>query len=240
MSDATARGERQASARGAHARRTPGHRAVVGLAVSALAACSSPPPVEDVIPRGRVPQGDTWCRMLTTEQVETLLGDGDMDRVRQVGDLTPDSGVSPNCDVVWADEHMQENIVTAFSGETSGGGRYYLDALDNLGGLLGPGGERLSSGEVEQLEPGVYLSGEQGSLSVYLACEAGEDLPAVLRSGLHLGPTETGEQVTREEVVTLGKSLRDLTTWVHQCPGEVLPLDAADAELLIERARGVS
>ncbi|MEE6272371.1 hypothetical protein V2J56_03285 [Georgenia sp. MJ206] len=162
-------------------------RVAVGLAVLTLTACTSQPPVEDVIPRGRVPQGDAWCRMLTTEQVETLLGDGDMDRVRQVGDLTPDSGVSPNCDVVWADEHMQEVITRTVISRASGGGQHYRDHLGNLRSLLGPDGQRLSSGEVEQLEAGVYLEGE-ASLAVFLACESGTEPPDVLRSNLYLSP----------------------------------------------------
>ncbi|MEE6272370.1 hypothetical protein V2J56_03280 [Georgenia sp. MJ206] len=46
--------------------------------------------------------------------------------------------------------------------------------------------------------------------------------------------------MAREEVVALGERLRDLTTEVHQCAEEVLPLGADDADLLIERARGAT
>lgn len=68
------RGKRRAATR----RETVGARRAVAtavvLATLAFAGCSTDPAVEEVIPRGQVPQDEAWCQMLSTEQIDTLLG----------------------------------------------------------------------------------------------------------------------------------------------------------------------
>lgn len=117
----------------------------ITLLTTLLAAGCSPPPVEEVIPRGQLPTGDLWCQLLSTEEVETLLGEGDLDRVRQVGDDQPDpERRSFDCNVTWADEAAPTFLVDSLILRLRGG-QAYLDTLANLRDLLGTRGQRLDS-----------------------------------------------------------------------------------------------
>lgn len=223
-----------------------GRRAVgVFCAVLVAAGCSSPRPVEEVIPRGQLPTADLWCQLLTTEEVGTLLGEGAIERVRQVGDYRPNPDRPlPDCDVVWADEGAPVVLVESAIRRLRGG-QIYLDALTNLRDLLGRTGQRLDSGDVVELQPGLYLHApertdssapEWSSLAVFLACDTGEALPTILTAGADIRATETGEDLTQEQYADLGRRLLDRTTWVHPCDGELRPLGADDWEPLVDLA----
>lgn len=209
-----------------------------GVAVAALLAvggCSAPPPVEEVIPRGGMPQSGGWCHILSDAEVASLLGDGELDRVRQVGAFDPGLSPSASCDVVWADGGTPVTMAdgwTALVSEVDG--VYYRDEVRRLGDLLGPHGQRLESGEVEQLRPGVYLDVETGAMSVFLGCGLGEDVPGVMSTSLVVTPTETGEAPGPEELALLGERVEEMTRWVHQCPGDVTPLGVGSSEELSE------
>lgn len=86
----------------------------------ALVGCSEPEP-EEVIRAGRVPPGDTWCRLLDDDQLQMLLGDVDRERVRQVKDVNPRGGTSQRCLVVWADGDVPVWVATVWAWSRPGG-----------------------------------------------------------------------------------------------------------------------
>lgn len=211
--------------------------AMVLLAVLAAASCSSPPPVEEVIIRGHHPQADGWCRILDDEAVTSLLGEGDLDRVRQVGEFDPRFSPGASCDVVWADGNEPVPIVNGRSRLLTDNSSYYRDEIGQLRDLLGPEGQRLSSGDVEEVSPGVFLRVDSNAfVYVFLACDVGEELPGVMSTRLALWSSETGEIPSAAELTSLAERAEELTRWVHQCPGEITPLGVDDWEPLLELA----
>lgn len=178
-----------------------------------------------------MPEGDTWCRIVTSDELDTLLGDADRERVRQVGDFGPDEGPGQQCDIFWADGEEPVNVV---SGATRlvRGGELYRSELAGLRDFLGAGGERLANGDVEELAPGIYLEVGDQSIAVFQGCETGGSVPAIMSANLYFDPTETGEQLEPDQIVSLGERLTEKMVDAFECTGEVRPLGAEDWEPL--------
>lgn len=202
-------------------------------AVMVLAACSAAPSPEEVVPDGRLPQRDTWCGFLDDEHVAALVGEGDADRIRQVGDLTPDGGVSPDCDVVLADGAEPVVIVQSTTTRVSGG-MYFLEELRRLQDRVGSDERHLSAGDVAELVPGVYHDASEQLVAVHQACRTDETLPTLLTTSVWLPGTATGRALSSAELTELAERLVELTPWVHGCRGQVTPLSAADLEPLAQ------
>ncbi|MFC4553951.1 hypothetical protein [Georgenia faecalis] len=226
--------------------RALGLSAAAAVAVG-VAGCSSAPTPEEVIDFGaHLPAGDRWCQVLTADQVGTLLGAGDLDRVRETGAIGPDASVGQNCEVVWADGDEPVRLASAYVNFRWGDSS--VDSLTNLRNLLGEDGERLAGGEVEELRPGVYLQSSDDSLHVFQACAPtsadaedrpvrdGAPLPTVLTGAVSLSPAPEGEPLTGEELAQLGEVLTERMHWANQypCAGEARPLGAEDWQPLVD------
>lgn len=129
--------------------------------------------------------------MLTEEQVTQLLGDGDLERVRQIGDFAP----------------------------------------------AGEGGERISAGEVERVEPGAYVDLEERMAAAFLACDEGGPLPRLLHATVEPAPTESGEQWTDEQLLSVAERLAEMTRRAYECPGGISALGPEEEQALSETYR---
>lgn len=174
--------------------------------------------------------------MLTEEQVAQLLGEGDLERVRQVGDFAPGRVLDPSCDVVWADDDQPVRLVAGLM--TSAGGVPSLrDALRHLRVTLGEGGERIAAGEVEQAGPGAYVDLEEHTAAAFLACDEGGPLPRLLHATVEPAPTESGEQWTDEQLLSVAERLAEMTRRVYECPGGISGLGPEEEQSLSETYR---
>lgn len=198
-------------------------------------ACSAPAP-EEVIRDGWTPPGDLWCSMLTEDQVRQLLGDGDLERVRQVGDFAPGLPSDLDCDVVWADDDRPVRLVTGVMSSASGAPALRF-ALRNLRETVGEGGARISAGEVEQAGPGAYVDVEEQEVAAFLACDEGGPMPLLLHATVEPVPTGSGEQWTNEQLLSVADRLAEMTRRVYDCPGEVSGLGPEEEQVLSERYR---
>ncbi|QEW02026.1 hypothetical protein [Microbacterium lushaniae] len=204
--------------------------AVAGL----LSGCAAPP-TEEVIPHGEVPEDGVWCELVSTEDLETLLGDADVQRVREVRGFGADAGPSSPCAVAWADGDERVEVVSSHTLFTPGGGSY-LDAVTSLRDFLGPEGERLGAGDVEELQPGVYFDVGREFITVFETCENGGSAPALRTGSLYLSPAPGGDQLAPGQIASLGERLTQLLDERYACPGEVRPLGAGEWEGLAEAA----
>lgn len=209
------------------------------------AGCSSPPPVEEVIPDGEQPLDDSWCQVLSSGEVQALLGEGDIERVRQSGGYRPamDRSVA-RCSVVWADGDHPVVLVNSMI-ERLRGGQLYVESLTDLRDMLGTRGQRLDAGDVVELQPGTYLhipepdrrgAVERGSVRVFLGCDTGERQPALLGASADIRVAEAGRNLTQEQFAALGERLVATTTQVYPCDGELRSLGPEDWEPLTELA----
>lgn len=204
------------------------------LSVLALVGCSSSSPEEEAGSPDTSVRGDAWCRIVSEEQVEQLLGEEDLERVQQRGDFQPNSSPRARCDVVWTDTDREVWLVSGFMSFADGRPNF-RDVLVNLPGVVGEEGERLSSGEVVQVQPGTYVDVERRELAVFLTCDSGESLPTVMSAQMIPEATESGEHWAPEEFEQTAVRLAELTESVYQCPGEVYGLGAEDWEPLLEQ-----
>ncbi len=202
-----------------------------------LAGCGAPP-VEEVIPRGAVPEDDLWCGVLEAAQVEALMGDdasGGLERLRQTGALDESTGVTPRCTIVWADGKEPVELADFYM-VSPPAGRDLAIKLDDTQSFLGPDGERVASGEVREVAPGTYYDAEQELLSVKQACTVGEGLPEVFNTNMYTSATESGRELTVDELAAAGTRMGQLAVATYGCTGDVSPLSPQDISELVARS----
>jgi hypothetical protein len=198
-----------------------------------LAGCAATP-VEEVIPRGVTPGAGLWCEVFSPADIGALLGDRRaeaMGRVREVGRLAP----GHKCEVVWADGETAVELAEANFRRAVPSMDPFIP-LSDAQGFLGPDGERVASGEVREIAPGTYYEGAKGLLSIQLACLAGDELVQVTDSDLYAKRTESGRELTAEELVTVGERLTDVTLATYECDGDLSPLTPQDISELVARS----
>lgn len=132
----------------------------LGAVLLVLVACTSEPPSpEEVIPDGSCSEDGRWCVVLTDEDVSALVGEDQLERVREISHLKPGPTSSQQCMVAWADGEDFRTVVTLLKyseDQRDGAELLYRAALP----VLGEDARKLRDGRTDELGDGVYTSDE--------------------------------------------------------------------------------
>lgn len=200
--------------------------------IAVLAACG-PPAVDEVVPNGSPAQNGGWCAVFTDEEVAALVGDDQLERVRQSGELRPGRTPSKLCSVLWAEGDTLRSVAsggTLLAWDPYGGQEVFLRVFP----VLGEDGHKLENGTTVELADGVYLRG--GTVHAWTILESEGEAPEVAEFAMDIGDQLPGT-LSAEELAEIGERMRNTTAGVVDWSDQSRPFRPEDLEPFLDAAQ---
>ncbi|MEE6272372.1 hypothetical protein V2J56_03290 [Georgenia sp. MJ206] len=204
----------------------------IAAAAVVLGACGAPAP-EEVITDGAPAQDGRWCAVLTDEEVGTLVGEDQVGRVLQVGELERSASYVKECGVRWADGADYVGVATArwvHAREPSGGDFVFRQVLP----VLGEDAQRVADGTTVELGDGVFRRDDE--LFVWTVLEpGGGEAPQIAEMSLSIHDQLPGA-LSDEDLAQIGERMLGMTPGMVDWTGQARPLGTEDLTALLDGA----